>query len=71
MAQPEAHNMTTITVTNVMPTSGSRQPLFVYRRRPSNSNMSPFRRAVLLTLALALVLTLFTWLAFSERVLMK
>ncbi len=66
MAEQEARHMT-ITVTNVMPTSGSQQPLFVYRRRPSSTKMSPFRRAVLLTLALALVLTLFTWLAFTKQ----
>jgi hypothetical protein len=66
MAQPEAHNMTTITVTNVMPSSRS-QPLFVYRRRPSNSKMSPFRRATIMALALAMALTLFTWLAFTNR----
>ena len=59
--------MTTVTVTNVMPSSRS-QPLFVYRRRPSSSKlMSPFRRATIMALAVALVLTLFSWLAFTNR----
>jgi hypothetical protein len=65
MAQPEARNMTTITVTNVMPSSRT-QPVFMYRRRPSTSKMSPFRRATIVALAVALVLTLFSWLAFTN-----
>ena len=55
MAHPEANTMT-VTVTNV--TQSHRHPIFVRRHR---AKLAPLRRATILALALALVLSLFAW----------